>query len=75
MARAGLADHADDALALLDALGIDRAHVVGHSMGGGALWQLLADAPDRLLSASFYRADIAIRLWRHEGRGGQSLRG
>ena len=49
----GLADHADDALALMDALDIDAAHVVGHSMGGGALWQLLGDAPERLLSASF----------------------
>ena len=49
----GLADHADDALALLDALGIAQAHVVGHSMGGGALWQILANAPQRLLSASF----------------------
>ena len=49
----GLADHADDALALLDALGIAQAHVVGHSMGGGALWRLLGNAPQRLLSASF----------------------
>ncbi|MCY3780344.1 MAG: alpha/beta hydrolase [Chloroflexi bacterium] len=48
----GLSDMSDDVLALLDTLGIDRAHVVGHSMGGGVLWNLLADAPDRLLSAS-----------------------
>ena len=26
--------HADDAAAVLDALGVDRAHVLGHSMGG-----------------------------------------
>ena len=47
----GLADMSDDALALMDALGIEAAHVVGHSMGGGVLWNLMLDAPDRLLSA------------------------
>ena len=49
----GLADMSDDALALMDALEINAAHVVGHSMGGGVLWRLMMDAPERLLSASF----------------------
>ena len=49
----GLADMSDDVLSLMDALGIERAHVVGHSMGGGVLWRLMMDAPERLLSAGF----------------------
>ena len=48
----GLADMSDDVIALMDKLDIERAHVVGHSMGGGVLWNLLADVPDRVLSAS-----------------------
>ena len=48
----GLADLSDDLLALMDALNIERAHVVGHSMGGGVVWRLLMDAPERLLSAA-----------------------
>jgi pimeloyl-ACP methyl ester carboxylesterase len=44
----GLGDLATDALALLDHLGVDRAHVVGNSMGGGVVWRLIADAPDRI---------------------------
>ncbi len=47
----GLSDMSDDVLALMDALGLERAHVVGHSMGGGVTWHLLGDAPERLLSA------------------------
>jgi pimeloyl-ACP methyl ester carboxylesterase len=39
---------ARDVLALLDGLGIDRAHVVGHDWGGAVAWRLGADAPDRL---------------------------
>ena len=49
--RRGLGDLADDAVALMDALGIEQAHVVGHSMGGGVLWRLMLDAPERLRSA------------------------
>jgi pimeloyl-ACP methyl ester carboxylesterase len=40
-----------DVLAILDALGIGRAHVAGHSFGGYVALELAARAPDRLLSA------------------------
>lgn len=46
-ATRGLADLADDAIALLDYLGIAQAHVAGHSLGGAVIWQLLIDHPDR----------------------------
>ncbi len=38
----------DDALALLDALEIERAAVVGHSMGAMLGWALAARAPERV---------------------------
>jgi aminoacrylate hydrolase len=41
---------ADDAIRVMDALGIDRAHWVGHSTGG-AMGQIVAeDHPDRIIS-------------------------
>jgi pimeloyl-ACP methyl ester carboxylesterase len=39
---------ADDCAALLDALGIPRAHVLGHSMGGMIALELAARHPDRV---------------------------
>ncbi|MEU9796733.1 alpha/beta hydrolase [Streptomyces sparsogenes] len=44
-ATRGLRDHADDLAALLAALGIDRAHLVGWSMGGGVAMRYLCDHP------------------------------
>lgn len=45
-----LSDMADDALAVLDALDVERAHVAGWSIGGMVAQQLAIDHPDRLLS-------------------------
>ena len=49
-----LRDLADDAILLLDALGISDAHVVGMSMGGTLTQLLLLDHPDRLRSATVF---------------------
>jgi pimeloyl-ACP methyl ester carboxylesterase len=43
-------DMAGDAIAVLDEHGVDRAHVVGMSMGGGIAQQVALDYPDRVLS-------------------------
>jgi pimeloyl-ACP methyl ester carboxylesterase len=40
-----IAQHAADCRALMDALNISQAHVVGHSFGGYVALQLAADAP------------------------------
>lgn len=45
-----LSDMADDTIAVLDAAGIDRTHVVGHSLGGMIAQVLAAEHPDRVLS-------------------------
>lgn len=47
-------DLATDAVAVLDALGVDRAHVVGMSMGGVLVQLLLIDHPERLRSATVF---------------------
>jgi pimeloyl-ACP methyl ester carboxylesterase len=45
-----LRDMADDSFALLDHLGIERAHVVGTSMGGMIAQEMAIGAPERVLS-------------------------
>lgn len=50
----GLTTLAEDAVRILDAFEIERAHVVGMSMGGILVQLLLLDHPDRLLSATLF---------------------
>ena len=45
---------AADTAAALDALGIDRAHVVGYSLGGGVGLQLALDRPELVDSLVFF---------------------
>ncbi len=58
--------YAEDAVALLDALGIERAHIMGHSLGGVVAQQLALDAPSRVRSLSLlctlFRAKDGARL-------------
>jgi pimeloyl-ACP methyl ester carboxylesterase len=50
-ATRGTMDWADDAIALLDTLGIPKVHVIGNSLGGSVVWRVLMECASRLLSA------------------------
>lgn len=51
-ATRGLRDFSDDVLSVLDALALDRVHLVGWSMGAGVVMSLLLDEPQRALSVT-----------------------
>jgi pimeloyl-ACP methyl ester carboxylesterase len=54
---------ADDAIGVLDHLGIDRAHVVGASMGGMIAQTMAIRHPDRVLSLASLMSNTGAR-WR-----------
>jgi pimeloyl-ACP methyl ester carboxylesterase len=58
----GLAAHAERLVALLDALGIDSATVVGHGIGGGVAQALALQKPERVARLALV-ASIAFNRW------------
>jgi len=78
----GLTTQAADCWALLRHLGVERAHIVGHSYGGAVALQLALDAPDVVhsltllepalmlgASAEFYRQSLAVSVQRYREVG------
>jgi pimeloyl-ACP methyl ester carboxylesterase len=75
-----LAELVADALEVLDAAEMERAHLVGSSLGGAVAQRLAIDHPERVrtltLSGSWVRADRAFRallsswIWAAERAGG-----
>jgi pimeloyl-ACP methyl ester carboxylesterase len=57
-----LDDMADDAIGLLEHLGIERAHVVGASMGGMIAQTIAIRHPDRVLSLVSIMSNTGARL-------------
>ena len=51
-ATCGAKDWVDDIASLLDFLNIEKAHIVGCSLGGYIIWQLMVDHPGRILSVT-----------------------
>lgn len=51
-ATRGFRDWSDDLDALLTSLGIERCHLVGWSMGGGVVYRLIADHPEKVITAT-----------------------
>lgn len=51
-ATRGLRDFSDDLIELVEALELERVHLVGWSMGGGIVLQLLRDRPDLVRSVT-----------------------
>ena len=73
---------AEDTAALMDALGIERAHVVGSSMGGAIAQELALAHPDKVrslvLNGTYCRGDHffreVIRSWQWAAQKSDNLR-
>src|SRR5215210_7940806 len=77
-----IVDFAADTTALMDALGIERAHIVGSSMGGAIAQELTLAHPDKVrslvLNGTYCRGDHffreVIRSWQWAARKSDNLR-
>lgn len=60
--QVSIRDQAADALGLLDALGVDRAHFVGMSLGAVVAIQAALDAPERVATLSLLEPLLGFAL-------------
>lgn len=72
--------HAEDLLAVLDALGIERAHLCGMSLGGASVLNMALNAPDRVarlvlvspLVVGWSWSDGWVERWKQIGRAARA---
>ena len=64
----------DDAIALLDALDIQRCHVIGHDWGGALAWALASEAPERVITLTVLSTPYPSAMTRVALRSDQGLR-
>jgi pimeloyl-ACP methyl ester carboxylesterase len=72
-ARRGVRDWSDDVAALVDALGLERVHLVGWSMGAGVVLQHLLDAPRGVASVTLVAPVSPYGFGGTTGSGGRRL--
>ena len=70
-ATCGVSDFVNDLLGLLAALGIEKTHVVGHSMGGAIIFGLLPAAGNKILSATLVAPGAPFGFGGSKGVDGQ----
>jgi lipase len=58
----GMAQHAEDALRLLESRGVDRVDLIGHSMGGFVAMRFAAEYPDLVRSITLVDGGIPLPL-------------
>lgn len=58
--------YAADALAVLDALSVERAHIVGGSLGGAIAVALAATAPDRVASIAAFGSLLSLPITKED---------
>jgi pimeloyl-ACP methyl ester carboxylesterase len=63
-----------DVLALLDELGLDRVHLVGHDWGGGVAWGLASAVPERVRTLTAVSTPHPRALVRSTLTGDQAAR-
>ncbi len=66
--------HVKDMLAFLDAVGIPKAHFVGHSLGSLIAQRINIEAPERVLSTTLIESAVKcqpneVLTWAHDGDG------
>lgn len=68
----GMRDWSDDMAALMDALEIEQAHLVGWSMGAGVIYRMIIDYAPRVLSATLICPVSPYGFGGTKGEDGQS---